>query len=256
MRCRVSGVSRGGSVNFDLEAARAHGVTVVDAPGHNASAVDEFAIGAILAETRSIARGREVLREGAYRGDPYRFDLAGFALSEMMAGVIGHGAVSRRVVRLPRVFGWRIPVHTPHAGLGARGVAEGVAARSFTTLLAESGIVTFHRPVTGKTTGLIGSKALATMKPGATIVDTAHGPLMDHEALASGHLRGAMPETCAVEPTPPDWPLLKWPNVTLSPHVAGTSRGTVRTKAMMAAEKGRRRLKGGPHAASLPSHVR
>ena len=88
------------------------------------------------------------------------------------------------------------------------------------------------------------------MKPGAVLVNTARGPLVDYQALyrvlASGHLRGAMLETFAVEPTPPDWPLLQLPNVTLTPHIAGASLKTVRIAARSAAEEVRRHLVGEP----------
>jgi D-3-phosphoglycerate dehydrogenase / 2-oxoglutarate reductase len=86
------------------------------------------------------------------------------------------------------------------------------------------------------------------MKRGATFVNTARGPLIDydalHDALASGHLRGAMLETFAVEPAPPDWPLLKLPNVTLTPHIAGASTTTARVAAAMIAEELRRFANG------------
>ncbi len=76
-------VSRGGPVNIDMAAARVRGITVVNTPGRNASAVAEFTIGAILAETRNITRGHDALRQGVYRGDLYRADITGQELSEM-----------------------------------------------------------------------------------------------------------------------------------------------------------------------------
>jgi D-3-phosphoglycerate dehydrogenase len=86
------------------------------------------------------------------------------------------------------------------------------------------------------------------MKQGAYIVNTARGPLMDYEALyealVSGQLRGAMLETFSIEPTPPDWPLLQLPNVTLTPHIAGASVKTVSYAAGLAAEEVRRYLDG------------
>ena len=84
------------------------------------------------------------------------------------------------------------------------------------------------------------------MKPGAVFVNTARGPLVDydalHRALETGHLGGAMLETFAVEPVPPDWPLLQLPNVTLTPHIAGASVRTVTHAAEQAAEEVRRYL--------------
>ncbi|MEO1469678.1 MAG: 2-hydroxyacid dehydrogenase [Pseudomonadota bacterium] len=243
-------VSRGGPVNVDMAAARAHGVRVVNTPGRNASAVAEFTIGAILAETRNITRGHDALRQGEYRGDLYRADVTGDELSEMTVGVIGYGAVGTRVVRLLRVFGCRILVADPYVQLGREDLDHGVEQVPLERLLAESDVVTLHPRVTDETRNMIDAPALAAMKPGATLVNTARGPLMDYdalyEALVSGHLRGAMLETFAIEPTPPDWPLLKLENVTLTPHIAGASLKTVRIAAGKAAEEVRRWMAGEP----------
>ncbi|HRX35441.1 MAG TPA: NAD(P)-dependent oxidoreductase, partial [Aestuariivirga sp.] len=101
-------VSRGGPVNIDMKAARERNILVVNTPGRNASAVAEFTIGAILAETRNITRGHDALRRGEWRGDLYRADLAGEELSEMTVGIIGYGQVGTRVVKLLKAFGCRI----------------------------------------------------------------------------------------------------------------------------------------------------
>ncbi len=247
---KLVAVSRGGPVNIDMAAAADHGVRVVNAPGRNASAVAEFTIAAIIAETRNITRGHDALRRGEYRGDLYRADVAGEELSELCVGVIGYGNIGPKVVRLLRAFGCRILVTDPYVELLAEDRDAGVAHVPLDTLLAESDVVTLHPRVTDETRGMIGAAQLAAMKPGAIIVNTARGPLMDYDALydalASGHLRGAMLETFAIEPVPPDWPLLKLPNVTLTPHIAGASLTTVRIAAAKAAEEVRRWIAGEP----------
>ena len=93
-------VSRGGPVNIDMQAARDHKVLVVNTPGRNASAVAEFTIGAILAETRLIRSGHESLRAGEWRGDLYRADRTGRELGEMTVGIVGYGAIGSRLVKL------------------------------------------------------------------------------------------------------------------------------------------------------------
>lgn len=249
-RLGLVAVSRGGPVNIDMAAARARGVTVVNTPGRNASAVAEFTLGAILAETRNITRGHDALRRGDWRGDLYRADVAGEELSEMTVGVIGYGAIGTRVVRLLRAFGARVLVADPYVQLSAADAADGVRLVDRMELLAGSDVVTLHARVTPETTGFIDADAFARMKPGAVFVNTARGPMVDyaalHDALASGYLRGAMLETFAVEPAPPDWPLLRLPNVTLTPHIAGASLKTVKIAAEQAAEEVRRRLDGLP----------
>jgi len=247
---RLIAVSRGGPVNIDMAAAHAHGIKVVNTPGRNASAVAEFTIGAILAETRLIRAGHEALRGGVWRGDLYRADRTGEELSAMTVGIIGYGHIGTKVVRLLKPFGCRILVDDPYVELSAEDRADGVIATDLAGLLADSDVVSLHARVTEETRGFIDAYAFARMRRGAYFINTARGPLVDYEALyealASGHLRGAMLETFWQEPVPPDAPLLKLPNVTLTPHIAGASITTVRVAATMIAEEVRRHLAGEP----------
>lgn len=247
---RLVAVSRGGPVNIDLDAARRRGLKVVNVPGRNASAVAEFTIGAILAETRLIRAGHESLRRGDWRGDLYRADMAGRELSEMTVGIVGYGEVGRRVVRLLRAFGSRILVADPYVQLSEEDRAAGVGQVAFPDLLERSDVVSLHARVTAETTRMMDAAAFARMRPDAIFVNTARGPLVDHDALhdalAAGRLRGAMLETFAIEPPPADWPLLRLPNVTLTPHIAGASLRTVAHAAARIADEVRRHLAGEP----------
>src|SRR5690242_18729661 len=107
---KLIAVSRGGPVNIDMAAARKRRIRVVNTPGRNASAVAEFTIGAILAESRLITRGHESLRRGEWRGDLYRADLTGEELSEMTVGVVGYGNIGHMVEQLRNAIGCPIPV--------------------------------------------------------------------------------------------------------------------------------------------------
>ena len=249
-KLKLVAVSRGGPVNIDMAAARARGVRVVNTPGRNASAVAEFAIGAILAETRLIRVAHEALRAGEWRGDLYRADRTGRELSEMTVGVIGYGQIGTRVVKLLKAFGCRILVADPYVQLTAADRADGVAHVQLEDLLAQADVITLHARVTEETTGFIGRAQFAAMRPGTIFVNTARGPMVDYDALydalASNHLGGAMLETFAVEPVPPDWKLLQLPNVTLTPHIAGASVKTITIAAEGAAEEVRRHLAGEP----------
>jgi L-fuculose-phosphate aldolase len=215
-------------VYIDLAAARARGTQVVNTPGRNASAVAEFAIGAILSQTRMITRGHDALRRGDWRGDLYRTDLTGDELSEMTVGIIGYGHIGTRVVRLLKAFGYRILVCDPYVQLAVEDLNDGVAQVNLDRMLAQSDVVTLHPRVTEETRGMIGTAQFAAMKPGTYFINTARGPLVDYQALndalVSNHLRGAAIETFAIEPVPPNWPLLQLPNVTLTPHIAGGFR--------------------------------
>jgi D-3-phosphoglycerate dehydrogenase / 2-oxoglutarate reductase len=241
-------VSRGGPVNIDMAAARERKIRVVNTPGRNASAVAEFTIGAILAETRLITRGHESLRKGEWRGDLYRADLTGEELSEMTVGVIGYGHVGTKVVRILKAFGCRILVCDPYVQLSADDLKDGVKQVSMEQLLRESDVVTLHARVTKETQRFIGKAEFGAMKRGAYFVNTARGPLVDYEALTEAlktrHLRGAAIETFAIEPAPTDMELLQLDNVTLTPHIAGASIKTIKFAAEAAAEEVRRYLAG------------
>jgi D-3-phosphoglycerate dehydrogenase / 2-oxoglutarate reductase len=249
-RLKMIAVSRGGPVNIDMRAARERKVLVVNTPGRNASAVAEFTIGALLAETRLITRGHESLRRGEWRGDLYRADLTGEELSEMTVGVVGYGHVGTKVVRLLKVFGCRILVCDPYVQLSVDDLRDGVEQASMERILAESDVVTLHARVTDETRGFFGAGQFAAMKPGAYFINTARGPLVDYVALTaalkSRHLRGAAIETFGIEPVPPEWELLRLDNVTLTPHIAGASVKTVKFAAEAAAEEVRRFLGGEP----------
>jgi D-3-phosphoglycerate dehydrogenase / 2-oxoglutarate reductase len=247
---RLIAVSRGGPVNIDMQAARERGISVVNAPGRNASAVAEFTIGMILAETRNITKGHDALRQGVFRGDLYRADVTGRELSEMTVGIVGYGEIGRRVVKLLKPFGCRILVADPYVQLSADDLRDGVVHCALDRLLTDADVVTLHPRVTPETTKMMNAETLGAMKRDATLINTARGPLMDYDALyevmSKGHLRGAALETFAIEPVPPDWPLLKLPNVTLTPHIAGASVRTVTYAAGLCAEEVRRYLAGEP----------
>jgi D-3-phosphoglycerate dehydrogenase len=247
---KLIAVSRGGPVNIDVAACKARKVKLVNTPGRNSSAVAEFTIAAILAETRLIRAGHESLRQGIWRGDLYRFDKIDAELSEMIVGLIGYGHIGTKVVRLLKPFGCRILVCDPYVPLSAEDRADGVEQVDLDALLTQSNVVSLHARVTEETKGFLAAPQFARMKKGAYFINTARGPMVNYDdlyqALKSRHVRGAMLETFWLEPPPPDSPLLKLDNVTLTPHIAGASTTTVRIAARMIAEEIRRHGAGEP----------
>ena len=247
---KLIAVSRGGPVNIDVAACKARKVKLVNTPGRNSSAVAEFTIAAILAETRLIRAGHESLRQGVWRGDLYRFDKIDAELSEMTVGLIGYGHIGTKVVRLLKPFGCRILVSDPYVPLSAEDREDDVEQVDLDTLLKRSDVVSLHARVTEETKGFLAAPQFARMKPGAYFINTARGPMVNYDdlyqALKSRHIRGAMLETFWLEPPPVDSPLMKLDNVTLTPHIAGASTTTVRIAARMIAEEIRRHGAGEP----------
>lgn len=223
------GCCRGGPVNVNVAAATARRIPVVNAPGRNSLAVVEFTVGLILAECRGIARAHAALSRGNWLGDLYRYDRTGRELRGQTIGLVGLGAVSQLLVPYLKPFGLRVIAFDPYVK-PERFAELGVESVSFEDLLRQSDIVSLHARVTPQTTGMMGRAQFAAMKPGAYFINTARGPLVDYDALyaalASGHLGGAGLDCFPEEPPPADWPLLSLPNVTLTPHIAGSSQGS------------------------------
>ena len=226
-KLQIIGSCRTEPVNIDVQAATEAGIPVVYAPGRNARAVVEFTIGLIIAESRNIARGHLALAQGIWRADLYLYDNAPRELAGQTIGLIGFGHVGSMLPSYLKPFGVRVLAYDPYvhgAVFAERGVER---VTDMADLLAESDIVSLHARVTPETIKFIGEKQFRQMKRGAYFVNTARGPMVDYDALyralTDGHLRGAALETFASEPPPPDWPLLKLPNVTLTPHIAGCS---------------------------------
>lgn len=245
---KIVAVSRGGAVNIETAAAKAHGVTVINTPGRNASAVAEFTVASLLAETRNLIRGHLSVASGEFRREFYHHDHTGPELCELTVGIVGYGDIGTRVARLLRPFGCAILVADPFRELNDEDKAAGIEKVDLDTLLARSDVVTLHPKVTPQTKGMIGRAQIEAMKPGSYIVNTTRGQVLDYaalyDALVSGHLRGAALDTFDPEPPPADWPLLKLPNVTLSPHIAGASRYSIAKAATMIAEDIGRILEG------------
>ena len=235
---RAVACCRGGPVNINVAAATARGIPVFNAPARNAQAVVEFTLGLILAEARGIGRAHAALSRGEWLGDLYRYDRTGRELRGQTIGLVGFGAIAQLLVPYLRPFELRILAFDPFVD-AERMAALGVEKHDLPDLLAASDVVSIHARVTPETTGMMGAAQFAQMKPGAYFINTARGPLVDYDALyaalASGHLGGAGLDTFPQEPPPPDWPMLHLPNVTLTPHIAGSSRESAQRGADMVA---------------------
>lgn len=240
---RMVAVCRGGPVNVDLAAATRHGVAVSFAPGRNAPAAAEFAIGLMLAALRRIPTADAELKQGRWRGDFYAYEESGDELDGATVGLVGYGAIGRRVARVLRAFGAHVLVADPYADPGAAR-ADGVEPVELDELMRRSAVVSLHARLTPETRHLVDARRLALLPEGAVLVNSARGDLLDHAPLpgmlTSGRLRALALDVYDVEPPPDDWPLHGVPNVVTAPHLAGATRQTAhRAAAITAAEVGR-----------------
>ncbi|EHK88867.1 2-hydroxyacid dehydrogenase [Saccharomonospora azurea] len=240
---KLVSVCRGGPVNIDLAAATEAGVAVTFAPGRNAAAAAEFAVGLLLAAMRRISTSSAELLSGTWRGDYYTYANAGVELEGTTVGLVGFGAIGARVAKVLVAFGAKVLVSDPYAD---RAAVEAVGAElaELDDLLRRSMAVSLHARLTEETRNLISAEKLALLPHGAVLVNSARGGLLDYaplpDALRSGRLGAVALDVYDVEPPPADWALRDAPNVIATPHLAGASKQTAdRAASIVAAEVGR-----------------
>lgn len=230
--CCVANVAVGFD-NIDLEAAGRRGVLVANTPGVLDDATADLTMALLLAAVRRIGEGERLVRSGR----PWAWSMSfmlGSDLRGKRLGIVGLGNIGSRVARRARAFGMSIAYHGRRAA-SAEVVAELEAERlELDELLSSADVLSLHCPLTAATRHLIGARELALMKPTATLVNTARGPVVDERALAEALREGRIAAAGldvyehepAVEPG-----LLGLENVVLSPHLGSA---TVETRAAMA----------------------
>lgn len=222
---------------IDLDAARARGIPVCNLPGTNSRAVAELTLALMLAAIRRVPRFDADLRAGIWT-DPALQDGIG-ELGGRTVGLVGYGSIPRLLAPVLTALGCQIIYTARSPAADALG-----AYRPLDALLHEADIVSLHVPLTAETERMIDAAALARMKPGAILVNTARGGLVDQPALIaalrSGRLSSAGLDVFAREPLPADDPLLMLPNVVVMPHVAWITTGTFDRSFALAAENCRR----------------
>jgi D-3-phosphoglycerate dehydrogenase len=232
-RLRIIARHGAGSDAVDLQTATRHGVVVTTTGPANAGAVAEYTFALLLALLRHIPLAEASMRAGAWSRAP----LVGEALEGRTLGIVGFGAVGSRVARIAGGFGMRV---IAAAGRGAAGPAKPVPVFPLRVMLAMADILSLHARLMPATLGMIDAAMIAAMKPGAVLVNTARGELVDEAALIaalqSGHLAGAALDSYAIEPLAAGSPLRRVRNVVLSPHVAGQTRDAVLKVGLAAAQ--------------------
>ena len=227
---RLVATARGGPVNVDLAACAARDIPVIFTPARNADSVADFTVGLLLSLVRGISASERHLRaEGWHVGGelPY-LHFRGPELAGLTLGLIGYGAIGRRVAQRARDgFGMRVLFCDPFV--------EGSLA--LPELLGASDVVSLHCPRSPQTRGLLDAAALALLRPTAYLLNTAGGGIVDEPALVAslveGRLAGAALDVFGSEPLPADSPLLTAPRLLLTPHLAGAAYDVVRHHTQM-----------------------
>jgi phosphoglycerate dehydrogenase-like enzyme len=226
---------------IDLDAARARGIPVCNLPGTNARAVAELTLGLMLSVLRRIPAFDRGMRSGVWTDTGLQDGLG--ELGGRTVGLVGFGSIPRILAPILAAMGCSV-IYT------ARTPVSEPAFRTLDQLLRQADIVSLHLPLVPETTGLIDAAAFAKMKPGAIVINTGRGGLLDQSALIaaleSGRLAGAGLDVFETEPLPAADRLLQLPNVVLTPHVAWLTTGTFDRSFALAAENCRRIEAGEP----------
>ena len=219
-----------GFEHIDVAAAKANGIAVSNTPGVLTDATADIALTLILMAARRAGEGEREVRAGKWTGWRPTHKL-GSSLTGKTLGLVGFGRIGIATARRAHHgFGMKIAYYGRREALPD--IARELDARFYPNLndlLAASDFVSLHIPGGPETQGLIGAQALATMKPGSYLVNTARGGVIDHaalaEALRSGHLAGAGLDVYPAEPKVPE-ELLGLENVVLLPHLGSATRET------------------------------
>ena len=213
--------------NLDMAAASDCGVLVAHSdfasPRFRSvhDATPELAWGLLIATVRNLAEEHRRMRDGAWQAT------TGMTLSGKTLGLLGLGRVGERMSEYAKVFGMQVIAWSQNLTDDA---AEAFGARRVekAALFEESDVVSIHLVLSERTRGLVGEPELALMKPHAFLINTSRGPIVDEAALVAalgtGRIAGAGLDVYDIEPPPPDHPLRRLPNVTLSPHLGYVTR--------------------------------
>lgn len=253
-KLRVIGRAGVGVDNIDVNAATEAGILVVNVPGANTIAAAEHTLGLMLALARHIPQAHADLTGGQWR----RSRFTGAELHGKTLAVLGLGRIGTEVAVRARAFGMKVVAYDPYVS-AERAALHGIQLGPLEDVLRQADYVTLHMAKTAETVNLLGAEQLDLLPHGARIINCARGGLIDEEALAErlrdGRLAGAALDVFAVEPPPPDYPLLQLDNVIVTPHLAGSTAEAQENNGVIIAGLVLAALRGEPvlSAVNLPS---
>ena len=233
---KMIAVAATGTDNVDLQACRARGIVVANIRNYSLVSVPEHCFALMLALRRNLRAYMADVDAGRWQ-ESSRFCLLDHPIGDLAGsrlGIVGYGALGKRVAAIGRAFGMQVTV-TNRSKVDDPEVSQVPLAE----LLRTCDVISLHLPLTEQSRHMIGAAELAAMKPGALLINTARGGLVDEAALAdalrAGRIGGAAFDVLSKEPPAPGNPLLalRQPNFILTPHVAWASMGAMQTLADM-----------------------
>lgn len=216
--------------NVDLDYARTRKIIVTNTPGSNSVSVAELAIGLMISLLRQIPQAIQVTKAGAWPR------INGLTLEGKTVGIVGFGSIGRQLGRRLSGFNCRILAYDPFPDLPFAS-EFGIHLATLEEVLHQSDIISLHLPLSSSTQSLVNESFLSQMKPGAMLINTARGDIVDEtallNALQSGHLAGAGLDVFCQQPPDPSNPLLSLPNVLVTPHMGAHTDGATNAMGWM-----------------------
>ncbi len=238
-QCRVVGRLGVGLDNIDVLGCEAKGMKVIPATGANALSVAEYVIGS----TMLLLRGTYSATDDVIAGRWPRNALSnGRETAGKTLGIIGFGSIGQTTARLARALGMHVIAFDPVIPASSPVFAEmGVKAATLDQVVTQSDVVTLHVPLVDSTRGLFNAQRLSSMKPGAILINSSRGHIVDVEAVAeslkSGHLGGAALDVFDTEPMPASPVFEGCPGLLLTPHISGVTFEANERVSFLIAEK-------------------
>lgn len=240
-RLRAVVSCRAKPANVDLDACTARGIPVFTTPGRNAEVTADLSFALLLATVRHVSASERWMRAGNWSDrdvfEPYEV-FRSIGLHGRTLGVLGGGAVGRRMVARARGFGMRVKVYDPF--LPADAFGDEAQVLPLDEVLSTSDIVTVHVPLMPETEGLLGERELALLRPDAFLINAGRAAIIDEDALMAvlreHRIAGAGFDVFYQEPLPADHELFTFDNVTMTPHIAGASDDVIAQHSRIAAE--------------------
>lgn len=246
-RLRLISVCATGTNVVDLAAASERGVVVCNVPGYSTASVAQHTLALLLELTQAVGKHSNGAKSGRWSQsqDFSYWDQELVELDGRVLGVVGFGAIGKRVAAIAQALGMQVLVHTRTPDAHA-----GIEFTDLDTLFERADVVTLHCPLSEDTRHLVNARRLARMKPEAYLINTSRGPLVDELALAQALerrlIRGAAVDVLSREPPEPENPLLAAPSCIVTPHIAWATRASRKRLLETTTENVRAFLQGSP----------